>query len=65
MVEVENLGERVPFMGVGCEVYGVVVQGGLGIGAELKPSYYCQAVQNLQSLLDPLLESRCRGGRGR
>jgi len=44
-----NPGERVftPFMGVGSEVYGAVKLGRLGAGAELKPSYYRQAVKNL------------------
>lgn len=36
-----------PFMGVGSEVYGAVIQGRKGIGCELKPSYYRQAVKNL------------------
>lgn len=47
-----NPGERVltPFMGVGSEVYGAVKAGRLGIGAELKPSYYRQAVKNLETL---------------
>ncbi len=45
-----NPGERVftPFMGVGSEVYGAVKNGRLGIGAELKPSYYYQAVKNVE-----------------
>ncbi len=45
----EYLGETVltPFMGVGSEVYGAVINGRRGIGIELKPSYYRQAVQNL------------------
>lgn len=45
-----NPGERVltPFMGVGSEVYGAVRGGRFGIGVELKPSYYRQAVANLQ-----------------
>jgi len=44
-----NPGERVltPFMGVGSEVYGAVINGRLGVGVELKPSYYRQAVMNL------------------
>jgi DNA modification methylase len=44
-----NPGERVltPFMGVGSEVYGAVCANRLGIGIELKPSYYRQALQNL------------------
>lgn len=47
-----NPGERVltPFMGVGSEVYGAVNLGRFGIGVELKPSYYRQAVKNLLSL---------------
>lgn len=47
-----NPGERVltPFMGVGSEVYESVSSGRFGIGVELKPSYYRQAVKNLQAL---------------
>jgi hypothetical protein len=35
-------------MGVGSEVYGAVINGRRGIGAELKPSYYRQAVLNMR-----------------
>lgn len=44
-----NPGENVftPFMGVGSEVYAAVRQGRRGIGVELKPSYYRQAVKNV------------------
>lgn len=44
-----NPGEVVltPFMGVGSEVYGAVINGRKGVGAELKPSYFRQAVRNL------------------
>ncbi|MFN8992950.1 MAG: DNA-methyltransferase [Pseudomonadota bacterium] len=44
-----NPGENVftPFMGVGSEVYIPVVMGRRGIGAELKGSYYRQAVKNV------------------
>ena len=44
-----NPGEKVltPFMGVGSEVYGAVCAGRLGIGIELKESYYRQALKNL------------------
>jgi hypothetical protein len=35
-------------MGVGYEVYQAVAMGRKGIGAELKPSYYRQAVKNLE-----------------
>ena len=49
-----NPGRRVltPFMGVGSEVYGAVVNGRRGIGIELKPSYYRQAVKNLERAAD-------------
>lgn len=45
-----NPGEIVltPFMGVGSEVYGAVVNGRKAIGIELKPTYYRQAVRNLE-----------------
>lgn len=51
-----NPGERVftPFMGVGSEVFGAVRQGRIGIGAELKASYYRQAVKNLAELDAPI-----------
>lgn len=44
-----NEGERVltPFMGVGSEVKGAVINKRLGIGVELKPTYYKQAIKNL------------------
>lgn len=44
-----NPGDTVltPFMGVGSEVFGAVINGRRGIGIELKPSYYRQAVKNL------------------
>lgn len=47
-----NPGERVltPFMGVGSEVYAAVCAGRLGVGVELKPSYYRQAVRNLAAI---------------
>lgn len=47
-----NPGERVltPFMGVGSEVYAAVAQGRVGVGIELKPSYYRQAVKNLNAV---------------
>lgn len=45
-----NPGETLitPFMGVGSEVYGAVKAGRRGIGVELKPSYWRQAVKNLE-----------------
>ena len=44
-----NPGETVvtPFMGVGSEVYGAVINGRRGFGVELKPSYYSQSMRNL------------------
>lgn len=39
-----------PFMGVGSEVYSPVTLGRRGIGAELKSSYYRQAVANLAAI---------------
>ena len=44
-----NPGETVlsPFMGIGSEVYSAVVAGRRGLGAELKPSYYRQAIKNV------------------
>jgi hypothetical protein len=49
-----NPGDRVltPFLGVGSEVYSAVRAGRFGIGAELKPSYYRQALKNLAALDD-------------
>lgn len=46
-----NPGETVltPFMGVGSEVFGAVINGRRGVGIELKPSYYRQAVRNLEA----------------
>lgn len=46
-----NPGETIltPFMGVGSEVYASFVNGRRAIGSELKPSYYRQAVKNLES----------------
>lgn len=39
-----------PFMGIGSEVYGAVELGRKGLGIELKPSYFRQAVKNLEGL---------------
>ena len=48
-----NPGENVltPFMGVGSEVYSAVMNGRRGIGVELKPSYYRQAIKNVRSAI--------------
>lgn len=44
-----NPGERVltPFMGVGSEVFGAVTESRIGLGIELKESYFRQAKRNL------------------
>jgi hypothetical protein len=49
-----NPGEVVftPFMGVGSEVYGAVLNGRKGIGAELKTAYYNQSIRNLAEVED-------------
>lgn len=41
-----------PFMGVGSEVYGAVLNGRKGVGVELKTSYYRQAVANIRAALE-------------
>ncbi len=45
-----NPGETVltPFMGVGSEVCGALSLGRRGMGMELKPSYYRQAIKNIE-----------------
>lgn len=47
-----NPGEVVftPFMGVGSEVYGAVQNNRFGVGVELKPTYFYQAVKNLETV---------------
>ena len=53
-----------PFMGVGSEVYGAVANGRRGIGCELKPSYFRQAVRNLaacQSAVEKQKKAEVRG----
>ena len=47
-----------PFMGVGSEVYGAVSMGRRAIGAELKTSYYNQAVKNLSNVEDRFVEDQ-------
>lgn len=41
-----------PFMGIGSEVFGAVSNGRKGIGIELKPSYYRQAIKNCEEAKD-------------
>ena len=47
-----NPGDTVltPFLGIGSEVYCAVSMGRKGIGCELKPSYFRQAVKNIADL---------------
>ena len=47
-----NPGDTVlsPFAGIGSEVYCAVEAGRIGIGIELKESYFKQAVKNLESI---------------
>ncbi len=47
-----NYGDVVftPFAGVGSEVYGAVLNGRRGIGAELKGSYYRQSIKNMENV---------------
>jgi len=49
-----NPGEVVftPFMGVGSEVYSAVSMGRKGIGAELKESYFRQAIRNMENAVE-------------
>ncbi len=58
-----NPGERVltPFMGVGSEVYGAVTAGRVGVGIELKPSYYRQAVKNLEAIATDTVQESLDG----
>lgn len=55
-----NPGETVltPYMGVGSEVYGAVINGRKGIGIELKPSYFRQACANLKGAELPQADQR-------
>lgn len=50
-----NPGETVltPFMGVGSEVYGAVMNGRRGVGMELKKSYFKQAILNMEECETP------------
>ena len=45
-----------PFMGVGSEVYGAVMNGRIGIGIELKETYYRQALRNVKAAVRKLAE---------
>jgi DNA modification methylase len=45
-----------PFMGVGSEVYGAIINGRKGVGVELKEGYFRQAVQNVSDAKLPTEE---------
>lgn len=49
-----NPGETVltPFMGIGSEVFGSLINGRRAVGVELKATYYRQAVKNCESALN-------------
>jgi len=55
-----NRGEIVftPFMGVGSEVYGAVINGRKGVGVELKETYFRQAVANCKEALSKRVEQK-------
>jgi DNA modification methylase len=57
-----NPGEVVltPFLGVGSEAYGAVVNGRRAIGIELKPSYFEQACKNLESSEEVIVQETPR-----
>ena len=59
-----NVGENVltPFMGVGSEVYVAVANGRRGIGIELKPSYFRQAVRNVEDALSGRIDANSEQG---
>jgi len=42
-----------PFMGVGSEIFGALINDRRGIGVELKPSYYRQAIRNVAAAALP------------
>lgn len=58
-----NPGEKVltPFMGVGSEVCGAVALGRMGVGVELKPEYYMQAVKNCAAASSIVIEEETEG----
>lgn len=54
-----NPGETVltPFMGVGSEVVGAMLNDRRGVGIELKPSYYRQAIENIEAASEGHVET--------
>lgn len=60
IVQLRSLpGETVltPFMGVGSEAYGAVINGRRAVGIELKPAYFKQAVKNLEDAANATAET--------
>ncbi len=55
-----NPGEIIltPFMGVGSETYGAVLNGRKAIGIELKPAYYNQAIRNMAEVENHVEQER-------
>ena len=45
-----------PFMGVGSEVYSAVRNGRIGVGIELKETYFRQAVKNMETVKDAVYD---------
>ncbi len=45
-----------PFMGIGSEVYGALINGRRGIGIELKSSYYKQAHKNIEEAMNHIMD---------
>lgn len=58
-----NPGETIcsPFLGVGSEVAGAVKHGRRGIGVELKPTFWRQAVRNLESIVENMGSETAQG----
>lgn len=54
-----NPGETVltPFLGVGSEVYGALINGRKGVGIELKPTYFRQAKKNCEAGVAEFIQS--------
>lgn len=50
-----------PFMGIGSEVYGALINGRRGIGIELKVAYYRQAITNLATAISADDQASAKG----
>lgn len=47
-----------PFMGIGSEVCGALLNGRRGVGCELKPTYFRQAAKNCESVVASMAEGK-------